>query len=169
MARYAFWDYKSGNVRIRVSNIKNYGITQKEFPYEKLFIRKKVIKDKWYKKLLYSDYTYEWCGDAIYCDKDRYNDLKAVNKRDQHTEYPWRASWDGICSTYIKYTDGDGIICESDTILTSDKIDDDPPYINKKIDCLYITTYQGDNFVFRSDICGFDILKGLDEIDRTFL
>lgn len=44
----------------------------------------------------------------------------------------------------------------------------EPPYVMKEVDCLYITTYQNDNYIFRQDNNDFDIYEKCAELDSYF-
>lgn len=159
-----------GDVRIKKNNIKNYGITKRQYAYEKIYEIEQV--DGKFSRFLFGDTTLVWRGKTQRISEKRYKNLRAVNDKPEYTEFgrmPYRAREDGICSTYKKYIDSEGNIVESDYIYTNEWTDEEePPYVMKAIDCLYITTYQNDNYIFRQDEVEFDVHEKCVEIDRAF-
>lgn len=157
-----------GDVRLKLSNIKNYGITKKKFPYEKIY-ELEQIQGK-LRRFLFGENNYVWKGRIEKISEQRHKNLKAVNEKEEYNRpghMPWRADTVGICSTYIRYLDSNGKIQESN-IYTNEWNAENPPYVMKEIDCLYVTTYQNDNFICREDECNFDIFKKCSEIDVAF-
>ncbi|OAA90656.1 cold-shock protein [Clostridium ljungdahlii] len=157
-----------GDVRIKSSNIKNYGITKKQFPYEKIY-EIQEIQGK-LARFLHGEIEYVWKGKTQMISEARYKNLKAINDKEKIHQpgcMPFRVDRDGICSTYLKYIDSNGRIIES-KIYTNESDNDDPPYVMKDIECLYITTYQNDNYLFRKDESSFDINEKCEEIDKIF-
>lgn len=158
-----------GDVRIRKSNIKNYGITKKEYAYEKIYEVEEVSGK--FNRFLFGDTILVWNGKTQRISKERYKNLKAVNDRieyEQPGHMPFRAREDGICSTYKRYINSEGNIVESDIYTNEWTDEEDPPYVMKEIDCLYITTYQNDNYIFRQDESEFDVHEKCAEIDLAF-
>lgn len=118
-----------GNVRIKKRNIKNYGITKREYPYKKIYEYEK--RSGKLERFLFGDLDYVWNGKVEKLSEEEYIDL--------YNEY----------------------------FVVEDSMTE-PPYVMKEVDCLYITTYQNDNYIFRQDDSDFDIYGKCAELDSYF-
>lgn len=154
-----------GNIRIKKNNIKNYGIKTKSYPYEKIYEIEKVTGKV--NRFFQGSERYIWKNKIAKVSEKRHTNLKAVNEKEPG-HYPFRADWDGVCTTFVKAIDSNGKIFETDIVTNEWTNEDNPPYVLKKIDTLFITTYQNDNYVFRQDECEFDIHEKCLEIDLSF-
>ncbi|MEA5093498.1 MAG: cold shock domain-containing protein [Sedimentibacter saalensis] len=152
-----------GDVRVKLSNVKNYGISQDYYQYEKVF-------RVWYNestsklgKLFNIKYEFDWefadKYERLYCNSEREKKIKAGEcysyvyaEKDQAYSYEGNnlifAKEPGIYKSNIRRS------CLGDIV--------DLPE-----DYLYVTTYQGDNYKFRVNNGDFDIYKKLEELDSA--
>lgn len=143
-----------GNTRIRLSNIKNYGISSGKKFRQKLYTRKEVINPIGVIATIAS-----WLEGGY---------STGLETKD---EYEWSGKWkDNISKKEIDELKGatlvlldDGTIETTRSVSASDS--DIQDYVEKY---LYITTFQNDNFVFWQSDVSFDIQEKLKEIDNMF-
>lgn len=155
-----------GNIRIRVSNIKSYGISSEERFYEKIYIGIEVSHSRsgLPKLLLGEKYTtleLEWKGDMELIDDDRYSDISKKNYYECDEEYRRCGCKSMIyCNTYKLYKKtGSNEILESDQFSTIDEV-----VLERRDKYLYITTFQRDNYRFFED--EFNIFEKCRELDK---
>ena len=139
-----------GDVRIRANNIKNYGIANNTRYFEKIYKKEKVKRANWeiiVDAFLESPEPYEWkwYGEYVEVSKRRYDNRSKPRQCNRKT------------------VDSNGQIAYTNTLLT------ESDFKIRKEKCLYITTYQRDNFVFWESEAKFDILKKCNEIDEVFM
>ncbi|MDE5413976.1 hypothetical protein [Alkalihalobacterium chitinilyticum] len=125
-----------------------------------------------FSKFLFGEKTtsLSWNGRLEIISEERFRELKAVNERESYKQpgnMPWRVDVDGLFSTYKRYHNSSGNILESEE-FTNESDSANPPYEMKDIKCLYVSTYQNDNFLFREDQCSFNIHEKFAEIDLAF-
>lgn len=175
-----------GNVRVRLSNIKNYGISSQNFEFfvlqkykfikEKRNITKKrkvVCKALAYSSTLVTALV--GIGVAMLEGENKGKGLATGMKVSEHvndtlnglleTEKVVGYEYIGDCMFIPSRNDVDKIL--------SNNVDNDIYYeekgiVEKKVDYLYITTYQKDNFIFREDLSTFDIYEKCKELDNYF-
>lgn len=143
-----------GDTRIRLSNIKNYGISSGTKYRQKIYTRKEVLNPigmiatiaSWleggYSTGQETKYEYEWTGEW-------YEDMS----KEELDEL------DGA----VLYKADDGTIKGTRNVTASGSSIQE--YQEKY---LYITTFQNDNFVIWKSSAPFDIEKKCKEIDEMF-
>ena len=130
-----------GDVRIKTSNIKNYGIASGIRWYAKVYQYLPSKSDALLDKMF--GLRWKWCGDIIELSKNGNGYRYIKSKRDGKIKQGNRDY-------------GAGYMSESD-------------YIKKDIPYLYVTTYQNDNYEFWEDEVKFDIKAKCKEIDDCML
>ena len=128
-----------GNVRIRISNIKNYGIAKGEKYYIKVYEHSTSSCDSFFSQVILD--RYEWHG------------LKKEVKNPN--------CWGG--KKIIKSRSGEIKPTNRDLYSRKDDI------IIEHVDYLYITTFQGDNYRFYETDVSFNIYDKCQEIDQNML
>ena len=155
------------DVRIKLGNIKSYGISDELRYYEKLYTKVYRKKVGWLDGLLGNTFDLIWNGEVELIDSQRYFFLGLRNADDRqdcqniHVDnIDWYYSEYG--NTYKKIIDGKNIIYHrlSQYYATLEEV------IEKHIRYLYIETYQNDNFRFYEDEVSFDIVSKCKEIDK---
>lgn len=152
-----------GNVRIKLSNIKNYGISICNSYYYKVYefdseLAKRIAEESSKKRGLFramsnffSDRPYEWRGKKIYIasfSKEVALKRAGIDPYDAHDYSP---------RSYRQEPDG---------TLERDYFDD---FLEVKEKYLYISTYQDDNFQFPEGAVDFNIFDKCKEIDSYML
>lgn len=152
-----------GDVRIKLSNIKNYGIDTcnasfvKVYEYDAQIVKEHERKQADIKKagglraLFYIPWSvdpYVWKGKRAY--------ISASNKRTESFNGDVSEYW----PSYKKNEDG---TIELDYQKTDDEV------ITEQQHYLYVTTYQGDNFRFIEHETDFDIFEKCKELDKYML
>lgn len=131
-----------GDVRIKTSNIKNYGITNESNSY-----------------LNYVNSSTKGTGN--------YDEVLKVKEIElQQTKKIWAGHPDIIAREELSYEDSKKFFAEC--ILNKDKLLKSIEYqlaLQGKLEFLYVTTYQGDNFRFYAHTCGFNVREKLNELD----
>lgn len=145
-----------GNTRIRLSNIKNYGIASVPVYYAKVF----VLVEKEAKSKLFGKYRYKECVDSG----------KRVRLCDTSETDARSILCDGS-QYYHRYELQDGKINRIHTggLLVYGPVSFEDLVECKNVDYLYVTTYQKDNYRFFADISEFDIHSKCKEIDGYML
>lgn len=155
-----------GNTRIRVNNIKNYGISSKIRPYEKIYGVEKMVfvqKRKGLGKIFGEEKRIEknvlvWKGRLVAINDER---LFRIDLEDSYY-------YDPITDKQInrarkRYQNEKGELAEGFEWATREN-----SVVDKRVKYLYITTYQNDNFIFWEDEVNFDISEKCDELDKIF-
>lgn len=135
-----------GNTRIKVGNIKSYGISNKKrITHEKIYTRKYTGDIGFLLSILSGGdcYYFEWEGDMVPFTKERARELKE----------------DGFM--YRRYRNENGELVDDEQHYLED---DD--LIENECNYLYVTTYQNDNFQFFENEVDFDIFKKCSELDN---
>lgn len=151
-----------GNVRVKLGNIKNYGISKCDSYYYKVYEYDpqlaKQIEDSNRKKRglfktlssLFSEQPYKWKGKKIYIASFSKED--ALRKAGIDPYYP-----NGAPRAYKQEPDGTLELCDGGDFLEIEE------------SYLYVTTYQNDNFRFPEGSVSFNIFDKCKEIDSYML
>lgn len=143
-----------GNTRIRLSNIKNYGISSGKKYKQKIYNRKEEINPIGFVATIVSlleggersgvetKYVYEWS-------KEWRDDLS-------------KKEIEELNGALLYWKDDGTIGATRNVSATSSDI------VEYREEYLYITTFQNDNFVFWESEVSFDIQEKLKEIDNMF-
>lgn len=142
-----------GNTRIRLSNIKNYGISTGKKYKQKIYNREEEINPI-----------------SVFTTLISFFDNNDSNIETRYV-YRWSEEWNhGMSKETIDELDGallywksDGSIGATRSVLASSN-----DIVEYKEKYLYITTFQNDNFVFWESEVSFDIQKKCKEIDCMF-
>lgn len=135
-----------GNVRIRANNIKNYGIANNTRYFEKIYYKVKRVEGSFWEEWWNNRPLYEWTWQGEYVEVGK----KRYDNREKYRQ----------CNRKTKDSNGQ-ITYISEHLTESD-------FEIRKEKCLYITTYQKDNFVFWESESKFDIFAKCKEIDDIF-
>lgn len=141
-----------GNTRIKLNNIKNYGISSIPVYYANVFVG--VEQEKKWRGLLKEKtvtVTTEWIktGKTIRLSDVSLADAQAVLGNKQYV---------------IKNGEITIVDASVNAFLRSDEL-----IICKDVDYLYVTTFQRDNYRFLADLVNFDVHKKCQEIDKYLL
>ena len=157
-----------GNKRIKISNIKSYGISYV------LVFHQKIHKS--YDEISEDNEDVDWVAIR---DKEHYIVPTIQHLLEPGTEYTdFEIQKDKRC---VKYYDDKGNICEYtnldstllDIFFSSEKNKNLINYDVKKdfrfleVPYLYVETYQGDYYRFNQAYCNFDVLEKAKEIDSN--
>lgn len=139
-----------GRNRIKLSNIKTYGISSRVFYYQKV---NKVEEECWF----IFRYTYHrWHGDTIMLDNNKQERIRKMN-----TGEPMEVKNTGSLGMLV--FDNNGEIEEKSGIEPNEG-----DIFGKKHKYLYITTYQNENYRFYDFDVDFDVEEKCKEIDDKF-
>lgn len=142
-----------GDVRIKTSNIKNYGIASTTRYYVKVYEYTPSASDSWVKQnLSMKAYSNSW----------KYTGIDAEMPEELYLRHKAKNFSNG--RKYIKW---EGEIKQSETKCPLPLSESD--FLVKNISYLYVTTYQNDNYEFREGDVDFDIKEKCKEIDRCML
>lgn len=162
-----------GNERIKTNNIKNYGISNDS---EKIIKRINNLEDKISDISLEISRLEEERNDKIEHEIQHERDVTSFVRFTSATSSSGRTmkEIEELAKKRVKYITN---IIEDKQIQIQKKREELNNLLNSqeygyakngKLIYLYITTYQGDNFKYYLDVCGFDIYKKLLEIDMSF-
>lgn len=154
-----------GDVRIRVNNIKNYGISSKQRAYEKIYtlieeeynrsgLSKRLLGKTGYKRKL------EWNGELELLDDDRYEELEKASRNSSSDR--------NVCYKLYRKKGSEEIrgFNRLDVFSVNGSISADMrDVVFRKDKYLYITTFQRDNYVFFDCEEDFDISDKCRELD----
>ena len=144
-----------GNTRIRLSNIKNYGISS-ETRYRQKIYKREFVANRF--------------GATVDAITQVFLDFN-LNTAGARYEYEWTGEWyDGMSKKELEELNGATLYLRDDGKIgsTRDKLVDKPSIQEYREKYLYITTFQNDNFVFWESEVSFDIQEKLKEIDHMF-
>jgi len=176
-----------GNVRLKASNIKDYGISAEERCYQKVYKWRYEDGTSRMERFLGTVYIkYDDTGEWFEISKKRYESIAAGSEKYYHVMKANKG--DIIGRYYSQYWGANSNMNEAEDIMAPyDGIFDlnDEKYgwkltkRNSKAErgdvkqtteeYLYITTYQGDNYVFYESQANFNIYDKLSEIDELLL
>lgn len=159
-----------GNINIRLSNIKEYGVGKSPILYEKVYQEYTISTETFWDKFFFGkqkpDFRFdgEWlCHGEI----DDYDVEHYINNAKREPRM--------VKNSYIRYDD-DNVNWKTKVLVRrkNNKITRDMPYApieeNKNIykveyrKYLYITTYQKENFQFKETEVNFDVTEKYNEI-----
>lgn len=150
-----------GNTRIKLSNIKNYGISSVPTYYAIIF--KKVVHEHMYEGLF--GWTTKKKSELVDTGErirlgESFDEARSALHRAGMITYG-QPGLNGRRHEYHRYVKNNGELCR-DWDWRSDI-----SYVAecKDVDYLYVTTYQNDNYRFVADIAGFDIHAKCMELD----
>lgn len=147
-----------GDTRIKVGNIKDYGIEYETILYEKVYKKTKKTYSKTMDAVLRlagfgkpiqnpeSDYDLTWDGGKVRIDEIRYLELSSELRK-----------------TYKMVLDDNGVAKEMIGFTATIK-----DVIEKECKYLYLTTYQNDTYEFYEMDVDFDLEEKCKEIDEIF-
>lgn len=154
-----------GNTRIKLSNIKNYGISSAFIYYAKVF--EKVEKEPEKKGLLWllTETPVEWVdtGERIRLCESKEEAEKLMEKwvKTDRKLYANELDYRATCCKVKRYLRTNGVISDD---ATASKFDDVVECNSVKY--LYVTTFQNDNYRFYVDTVDFDIHEKCRELDE---
>lgn len=152
-----------GNNRIKISNIKSYGIDYEPILHQRIH--------KSFDEICEDNENADW---VVISDQGNYIDsTQRLLKSREYFNDP-----DLIYKSGVKYYDDKGNICKYipsliEIIFNSVKNKNLINYNIKKdfqfleVPCLYIITYQGDNYRYNQLDCNFDVFEKVKEIDSN--
>lgn len=163
-----------GNINIRLSNIKEYGMSSYPVLYEKVYQEYMIKSEKFLDKLFWRDgekpyykFEGEWvCHGEI----DPY-DIEYFTENAQRSPRM-------VNNTYIRY-DNDVVnvrkkvlVRDKKNVITGDAVyapeeENKNIYKVKYLKYLYIETYQKENFQFKEDQVSFNIYDKYNEINNA--
>lgn len=143
-----------GNTRIKVGNIKDYGISNERVRCEKIYRLAEGEKNGLLAAILRNtDLVWEEEVEELTPIREYQFEVSDID-HENRAEFP-RAT------TYKRYRNKNGKVVDSHSIAT---MDDSVIEIKRKY--LYISTFQKDNFRFYEDEVDFDIIKKCCELDN---
>lgn len=183
------------DVRIKISNIKNYGIKNDSIDFFKKIEQSKTYISNYEDKIKECDLYIERLNKEIVelggNPEDYENDIEVINseyiilsdytisKKNLYTgKYPSCYSKEEILNGILKDRNCALIVKRKNLLLKEDCISNKNGYEaqieyklakNNKLEYLYITTYQNDNFKFYAHMCDFDIRDKIHEMDKLLL
>lgn len=166
---------KLGNIRIKASNIKDYGISQKIIYYQKIYKQNYMYKTQ-YKILKAKVVNYVDTGMWYKIDEERYEKL---NNKESIFLHIIKAN-KGECigknrdsqgHLYYIYAPHEGVFDLNEHCSLAEMGHSiNPDDVKKEVeDYLYITTYQGDYYQFYKSKENFDIYDKLKELDHELI
>lgn len=178
---------KLGNVRLKANNIKDYGISEKEVYYQKVYqwrYREGSSKlDKFF-GTRYIDYidTGEWYeinerrfNSIASGDESYYHVMKAKKGECIGRYYEYYDSFDSYNNVSADiYAPYDGVFDLNDSkynwhLTKRNQKAGRGDVMKVTEEYLYITTYQGDNYVFNKSQADFNIHEKFKEIDEQLI
>lgn len=147
-----------GDTRIKVGNIKDYGIEYETVFYEKVYTKTRKAYSKTMDVALRlagfgkpisnpeSDYDLAWDGETVRIDEIRYLELSSELRK-----------------TYKMVLDDNGVAKEMVGFNATIK-----DVVEKECKYLYLTTYQNDTYKFYETDVDFDLEEKCNEIDKIF-
>lgn len=143
-----------GNTRIKLGNIKNYGISSERVKCEKIYRLAEGEKDGLLAAMLRNtDLVWEKEVEELTYDREYQFEISDHDHKNRE-EFP-------RVTTYKRYRNKNGKIVDSHSIATMDN-----SVVEIKRKYLYISTFQKDNFRFYEDEVDFDITKKCNELDN---
>ena len=167
-----------GNTRLKIKNIKDYGISskQKTFYYLKIYEKNpNYISGDFFNNLFNSEYIYRGTKKEI--TEKEFNSLSSGDIRIKTRDVSCGDEigdtiWDMIDIGNIIYTAFNKdmyILNDSGKIVKIDKgsfNSDDLITETRKVKYLYVTTYQNDNYTFTEGEENFNIFSKCKELDN---
>ena len=163
-----------GNTNIRISNIKQYGISSEEIRFQRIYLYD--IADSILKRLITSDYSPTDCFvnvNSCYNNWHKYDStwgtIEYINRCFAVDESTYNNRFKNRKCLPEKYK-GKRIVYDSK--VAQEYSDNDVKFVKCKY--LYITTYQKDNYKFYQSIddkhllTGYDVEKLKKKIDKAF-
>lgn len=152
-----------GKNRIRLSNIKTYGISSKVFYYQKVY--RATVESM----IIFFNHSFSWEGDTILLNKEKQDRIKKLNPTMEHDALEVKNT--GSFEKLI--IDEDGEMHQAAEYMRTYNLSDnwhpEPGDIfGKKQKYLYITTFQNENYRFYESEVNFDIEEKCKEIDEMF-
>lgn len=143
-----------GDVRIKTSNIKNYGLSTLTRYYVKVYGFVENDSDGWLKRnFSLKAYASYW----------RYIGIDAEMDEKTYLSHQKHNFSDGC--KYVKNKDGSISQTQTNCPVSLSPSD----FSTKNVPYLYVTTYQNDNYTFYQDEVDFDIKAKCKEIDDCML
>ena len=142
------------DTRVRLSNIKNYGISSGKKFRQKLYTRKEVLNPVGVVASFFSLLEGGYCSDETV-----------------EYEYEWTGKWnEGMSKEEIDELGGGTLVLldKGEIGVTRKVLASDSCIQEYQEKYLYITTFQNDNFVFWESEVSFDINEKCKEIDEMF-
>lgn len=171
-----------GEVRVKLNNIKNYGIVDENRYFEKVFGKYLAQAEKRYDNkildfLISTPAQYEW---TVHCrdteiDSIRYNSIKNGERRARkgyvienanYYEFEIANEWDNARGKNVDKVYQKQRTAQQDGIYEVNYWAQKDDVFMKSIPYLYVTTYQDDNYVFRQDLVSWHINEMCAELDR---
>lgn len=149
-----------GNTRIKIGNIKDYGISSKMKDYEKIY---EVVERSGgiVLKFLLGNIKLVWNGEVEKITADRWNELSESSKHSQEVRNEHVRYWYEY--TYKRYKNEKGEVVTANDLGAVATLENS--VVEKEIKYLYITTFQNDNFRFYEDEVDFSIIDKCNELD----
>lgn len=171
---------KFGEVRIKLSNIKNYGVNVENKFYEKVYKRQEVKEyDNALLQFLGGKISYRY---TYYKDEEisssRYDDIKKgvilpgkvfLLKGQEYLRLKSEILGNRILyrnETYKNVHTDNCQYASVDGVYETNKIAEQDDVFLKEISYMYVTTYQNDNFKFMQDLEDWDVKKKCAELDK---
>ena len=149
----AFIDF--GNKRIKLGNIKDYGITERTVYFAKLFEHTTRTQKGLLGINVETEY-WEWKGKLALLSELSYDDAY----RKMHDNMYRTCGWNYLLDGALRY---------SANSLNGNTPDFKDVTIVKQLKCLHVTTYQKDNYRFYDGEVDFDIFQKYKELDGYML
>lgn len=147
-----------GDVRIKIGNIKNYGIAYENRLYWKVYRRKKVS----FWKELFGFQEYEWKKEIRRIKDNEYYESVFVSDNGN------LLNEQKVQRRYLNEDDlpGSDLKIAGKNCVDKEELWASNAMLLRKDKYLYITTYQNDNFVFFGCESDFDIDEKCNELDN---
>lgn len=159
--RPAFVEF--GDTRIKMSNIKNYGISSAPVYYARVF--EKIETEPAKKGLLWliagNPITWRDTGECIRLSESK-EEAEKLMERWVHVKgvYSSEAHYREVCCKIKRYVKTNGVISDGETAAKFEDV-----ITCKTVKYLYVTTFQNDNYRFYVDMVDFDIHEKCKELD----
>lgn len=167
-----------GSERIKLNNIKNYGLSLGKVSYVKVYELKSVPIVGHFGRVKFAENCLCWTKDDIvikdYSDRSTgfsvtYYDEKLQRDKSRNTKFIRTSN-----GTIRNLTEDDGIIRdENGTVISTGKVSgffngkqilaDDIYSVEEEY--LYVTTYQNTNYQWQKSLAKFDIFEKINELD----